>query len=278
MDFLLSDANGPRAKGKGRKKKLGHKKEVAVFENSKRDTNNDNNVMKLPGGFAWKTVVNEVPDTVAYRIRAYLDELFGTIMLQVKESNSCFDAIPVVVNSILKYNNIQFETVDMINTRINTPEPLWFKFEIDKRHLTLYLNENMYNDYCTNNVSASVPVVWSCGHIAVENYNPYRSHPEVSDLDTAKIKCALVCDHVAQHIIHRYYKYTPLLTSAELHDDGWTKIGTTLHSMLDIEIVESPLHDQYRGTVNQVLTMLPPYPRTTGGPSLGLISSREYTS
>lgn len=233
-------------------------------------------VIKLPGGYACKAVIDEVPDTVAYRVRSYLDELFGTIMLQVKESDSCFDAIPIVVSNILKYNNIQFATVDMYKTSVSIPEPLWFKFELDKRHLILYLNEIMYNDYCTTTTPTEVSVVWSCGHVPVDKYNPYRSHPEVSELDTAKIKCAVACDHVAQHIIHRYYNDTPLLANTELHEGGWTRCGTTLHSMLDIEIVENPCGDQRGGTANQVLTMLPQH-NGGGGVSLGLISSREYS-
>lgn len=237
----------------------------------------DANVIKLPGGYAYKSVMDEVPDAVAYRVRAYLDELFGTIMLQVKESNDCFDAMPIVVSNILKYNNVQFATVDMYKTNVNIPEPLWFKYRLDKRHLILYLNECMYNDYCTTTTSTDVPVVWSCGHVPVDKYNPYRAHPDVSELDPAKIKCAMVCDHVAQHIIHRYYNDAPLLASADLHERGWTRCGTTLHSMLDIEIVENPCGERNVGTANRVLTMLPRQHRSGGGGvSLGLISSREY--
>lgn len=237
----------------------------------------DGAVIKLPGGYARKAVIDEVPDAVAYRVRAYLDELFGTIMLQANESNECFDAVPIVVSNILKYNNIQFATVDMYKTSVNIPEPLWFKFEIDKRRLILYLNEIMYNDYCTTATSTEVPVVWSCGHVPVDKYNPYLAHPKVSELDSAKIKCAVACDHVAQHIIHRYYSDTPPLANAELHEGGWTRYGTTLHSMLDVEIVENPCADRNGGTADRVLTVLPqPHRSVGGGISLGLISSREY--
>lgn len=260
---------------KGKRKKRSRSDETASSVAVPSSGGGGGGVIKLPGGYACKAVLDEVPDTVTYRVRAYLDELFGTIMLQVKESNSCFDAVPIVVSNILKYNNIQFATVDMYKTRVNIPEPLWFKFEIDKRHLILYLNEIMYNDYCTTTTSTEVPVVWSCGHIPVDKYNPYRTHPDVSELDTAKIKCAMACDHVAQHIIHRYYNDKPLLANTELHEGGWTRYGTTLHSMLDIEIVENPCGDQRGGTANQVLTMLPQQHRS-GGVSLGLISSREY--
>lgn len=265
----MDSSNGKRKK-RNRPKETASKKETAI------PSGIDGTVIKLPGGYACKAMSDEVPDAVAYRVRAYLDELFGTIMLQVKESNNCFDAVPIVVSNILKYNNIQFSTVDMYKTSVNIPEPLWFKLEIDKRHLILYLNEIMYNDYCTTTTSTEVPVVWSCGHVPVDNYNPYRAHPEVSELDAAKIKCTVVCDHVAQHIIHRYYNDTPLLANTELHERGWTRYGTTLHSMLDIEIVENPCGGRNGGTANRVLAMLPQQHRSGGGVGLGLISSREY--
>lgn len=228
-------------------------------------------VLTLPGGYAHTAVNDEASDVIAFRVRAYLDELFGTIMLQVKESNHCFDAIPVVVKAVLNYNNIQFTTIDLYKTGVHIPEPLWFKFELEKKRLILYLNESMYNEYCTATATPDVPVVWSSGHVMVDKYNPYCAQPEVSEVDDAKIKCAVVCDHVAQHIIHRYYNETPLTANTELHEGGWTRFGTTLHSMLNIEVVEIPCRDQHGSTGSQVLTMVP-----QSGSRLGMISSREY--
>lgn len=246
----------------------------SVTTGRRQNTAGTGDVMTLPGGYARTAVNDEASDAVAFRVRAYLDELFGTIMLQVKESNHCFDAIPVVVKAVLNYNNIQFATIDLYKTGVPIPEPLWFKFELEHKRLILYLNESMYNDYCTTTSTSDVPVVWSSGHVMVDKYNPYCAHPEVSELDDAKIKCAIVCDHVSQHIIHRYYNETPLVADTELHEGGWTRFGTTLHSMLSIEIVEIPCRDNHGSTGgSQVLTMIP---QNKGGISLGMISSREY--
>lgn len=229
-------------------------------------------VLQLPGGRAHtktssgRTLSDEVPDAIAYGVRAYLDELFGTIMLQVRESNDSVAAIPIVVHNILRYNNIHFDDVELYVTPVALPEPLWFTYEVAKSRLSLFLNETMYKDYCADNSCSDVPVVWSGGHALVDRYNPYGSHPEVSELETAKIKCALVCDHVAQHIIHRYYYHDggddddgpPPTANTGLHEGRWTRHGVTLHSMLDIEIVESPCGErrqQQHGS--QVLAMLP---------------------
>lgn len=189
----------------------------------------------LPGGYA-RRLHDEMPDNVNYNVRAYLDALFGGIMLQASVVSDNLRAIPTVVSVALGYNNIYFKNVEMRKTNVIMPEPIWYSIDLADNALTLYVDESMYNEYCS--VLSDVPVTWCGGALRVDRYNPLKTDRRlVSEMDSAKIKCAVACDHVAQHIIHELMN-PDYSERAELHEN-WTRYGTTLHSMIDLELVLS---------------------------------------
>lgn len=102
----------------------------------------------------------------------------------------------------------------------------------------------MYDDYCTNN--SKWPVIFTSGLISIEQFNPFAV-PEGTTIDSislAMIHCAVVSDHVAQHILNELYNNTTannnngasMLSSAtaDIHE-RYAEHGTTLHSMFRIE-------------------------------------------
>lgn len=206
------------------------------------------NKIRLPGGYARKVV--EVTENTTYNIRAYLDVIFGTLAFEALRHSDNVSAIPTLVSNILKHNNIFFANVYLQKTQMYLHEPLWYMYDLNDRTLRLFVNEEMYNDYCLTNLDANV--LWKSGEIRVDHYNPFKQNPEFGAVDQAQIKCAIACDHVAQHIIHELND-EPLDTE-EIHEN-WTNSGTTLHSMFDLE-VQTTSSDERTRMQEQFITFL----------------------
>lgn len=259
-------------KDKSLKKKLSNKREdeyesiksIEIFDNDDDDDNNDdiyddededaawdaakkkkkdNNIRKiaLPGGTGVTTVDkpeknNEnIQSEIVFYIRSYLDILFGSVIQEaiILSSKGCLNseyAIPTTVSNILKYNNIMFSKVTMSTTIFELHEPLWYDMNIVNSHLHLYLYKPLYDSYCTK--LSDHPVIISSGIIPLENYNPIDVNPQVQKIDAATINCAVICDHVAQHIISDVLNPNKP-EGADIHEK-YNLHGTTLHSMLDI--------------------------------------------
>nr|AHW98245.1 GrBNV_gp13-like protein [Nilaparvata lugens endogenous nudivirus] len=196
--------------------------------------------LSLPGGYVQPTV--EQPVDIGYYFRSYLDVLFNSVLIESTHSQNSIASIPTVVRNILAYNNILFKTVEMRKTNCErVVEPIWFSYSVNESKLKLYVNQERYREYCS--MRTDVPITWPSGNLHIERYNPYRVHKKVDGaLDIAVQKCAIACDHVAQHIIHAIMSEThnrhntTMVDRTTLHEN-WTKYGTTLHSMLALELV-----------------------------------------
>ena len=239
---------------------------------------NDSVLLKLPGavavssssssennGIAAKVSSSSfpgdhVPNEISFLIRSYLDVLLCSVAIEklrlitsgIRHSEY---AIPSIVNNILKYNNIMFEDVTMSDTKLYIPEPLWYDIDIQNRHLHLYLNQEMYNMFCTK--MSDTPVTMISGIVPLERYNPLTVHKALKTLDSAMINCAVVCDHVAQHIISELYENIDERSmksdGADIHE-RYNRYGTTLHSMLDITLIGNQV--QETNQTSNFLTML----------------------
>ncbi|CAH0393271.1 unnamed protein product [Bemisia tabaci] len=194
-------------------------------------------IFKLPGGYVQKVSLANCSENITRRVRAYLDELFGSISLNFDGDSKAI--IPAVLQDILAYNNVYFSTVDSYDT-VEAPEPVWFHIDTYSNHLRLFVNHQMYNEYILH-TRPDTPVNWSDGILRVEKYDPHEVAPNtIEDVheNMMALKLALIVDHVAQHILHEIYvdKDDRIMTSG-IHE-GWTNCpGTTLHSMLNIEII-----------------------------------------
>lgn len=209
---------------------------------------------KIPGGEieAAPSLKDCVPDEIAFRIRTYLDVLLGatsieklrlaTTMYNVSGIGSAANdrehrdsqyAIPNIVDAILKYNNIAFASVVLYRTKIELVEPIWYDIDLPNNELRLFVPANsrafprQITDY---------PVVMASGIVPVERYNPHAPNPAIDNIDIATIHCAVMCDHVAQHIIDELLDTEPKSEGADIHD-RFGRNGTTLHSMFDITSV-----------------------------------------
>lgn len=181
--------------------------------------------------------IGALPKNLTYHIRAYLDVLLGAVEMERLRlvRLECYQsdmALPNVVASVLQYNNIAFKSITLTNTQISLPEPVWYDIDLVNNHLHLYLYQPMYDSFCTR--VSRLPVIVSSGVIKLEDYNPVATHPLTRDqLDTAAYNCAIVADHVAQHIISDVLQGDKKVPGADIHD-RYNDVGTTLHSMLDI--------------------------------------------
>lgn len=199
--------------------------------------------------------IDDAPLEVTENIRAYLDEVFGSLMHRLSEEidPKVFLFIGSTVDCILRYNNIHFRevTVFEVKEEFNMPEPLWFDLDsvmgvLDK--LNIFLNFEWYKTYIS--INTDVPVVWQNGNVPIERFNTSEQDSQIAPMEIAKIKCVVACDHLAQHVIHRYHIDGPQLSNCDIHD-SWTRHGTTLHSFLDLTIItnntlNSPLpNDRY---------------------------------
>lgn len=200
----------------------------------------------LPGGSAkvssYKTLgssIGEVPKYVSQYIRDYFDILINAVMLEARflistelqHVNSIL-AIPGTVYEILKYNNICFKTVKWCTTKVDLHEPVWYTFNIQKSELILYINEGMYEDFCSKNNSD--PVIFTSGLIPIEMYNPYEVNPNFEPIQLSMVHCAIASDHVAQHIIYDVMYSEKKIASADIHYH-FADYGTTLHSIFRIQ-------------------------------------------
>lgn len=206
---------------------------------------------RMPGGGRIVKRVDDskvrdcVPDEIAFRIRAYLDMLFGVATIEKiriymgfssadRSNRDSMYAVPTIVDAILKYNNIAFGSVVLYITKVDLIEPIWYDIDLPNNTLRLFVNNDSrvfsrkMNDY---------PVVVTSGIIPLERYNPYETDSMTDSIDTATIHCSVMCDHVAQHIINDLLLANePRAEGADVHHQ-FGKVGTTLHSMLDITML-----------------------------------------
>lgn len=210
-------------------------------------TNHQNKELDLPGGVVKSTRkydsrcigsggLGEAPREVVRKIRQYLDVLLNSVVLEARfMALSSYDnsslAIPGVVSAILEYNNISFKTIKYCLTKLDLFEPVWYTYSIEKNELILFINEAMYSEYCSRNSKDAI--IFTSGIIPIEIFNPYETNPNLDSINLAMIHCAIVSDHVAQHIINDIYCKDKILC-ADIHD-RFTEVGTTLHSMFYLE-------------------------------------------
>lgn len=195
--------------------------------------------IRLPGGYARAVDLPEQKEDVARQFRAYLDVLFNSAIVEAMRAKEVVSAIPTIVRNILAYNNILFRHVEMRKTTCDRiVEPLWFSYSVNENRLTLYLHYERYQEYVVQRTN--VPVIWPDGSLRVDRYNPHSVPGSMSSMiiEPSIVMCAVVCDHVAQHIIHSIFNEERKRggnDQATLHEN-WTRHGTTLHSMLSLEI------------------------------------------
>lgn len=189
-------------------------------------------------------------ETLTLNIRNYFDEVFGPLIRsldsvihldsidyddEIQVSSHVFSFIGSIVDSILRFNNVHFKiSVHEVERSYNIPEPLWFHF--DKTNLSrlyIFVSINWYIEYIS--IRSNVPIIWTTGHIPISMYNPIEEETQVI-LDSAKIKCVVACDHLAQHILHKYYSKEMPVSQADIHE-GWTepKVGVTFHSIIKLK-------------------------------------------
>lgn len=162
---------------------------------------------------------------VSKKIRKYLDLVYSVIAL-ANNKNSWVEIIPSVVSNILRFNNIQFDYINLYITNVQTIEPVMFTYNISESCLDLYMNSDMHKDYCTTKTVAKIN--WVPKEIDVEKYNSFDAYTNV---DLPMVKCAVFCDHVAQHIIASLT--CDLKDSADPHEN-YTEQGCTFASIFDI--------------------------------------------
>lgn len=271
-NITKSIINNSSKKKKSKKRIYDNIKTIEILNNDDNDNNNDNMIeddedeirrldgsektkksnnireIELPGGRG-VTIVDKpsknnekIQSEIVFYIRSYLDVLFGSviqeaIILSTKGYRNSEYAIPTTVSNILKYNNIMFTRVTMSSTLIELPEPLWYDMNIANSHLHLYLYRPLYDSFCSK--LSDHPVIISSGIIPLENYNPLASNPNIQKIDSATINCAVICDHLAQHIISDVLN-PEKPDGADIHEK-YNLHGTTLHSMLDITCIGTQL-------------------------------------
>jgi len=199
--------------------------------------------------------IDDAPLEITENIRAYLDEVFGSLMHRLSEEidPKVFLFIGSTVDCILRYNNIHFREVTVFEVKedFNMPEPLWFDLDsvmgvLDK--LNIFLNFEWYKTYIS--INTDVPVVWKNGNVPIERFNTSEQDSQIAPMEIAKIKCVVACDHLAQHVIHRYHIDGPQLSNCDIHD-SWTRHGTTLHSFLDLTIITNNTFISDRNRLNE---------------------------
>lgn len=170
-------------------------------------TQNLNNERKF---YNDKTIINRKKNLdcllkeATYYARSYLNEIFGTMICLSRYSTNVYEHIPNVVNAILRFNNIHFREI-ILKTYQNAtlPEPIWFSINIEDNALYLFADVSLYIYYLK--INRSYDVTFTPKPLHIERYNPiFNSQSSKTEIDIAKYKCFMACDHVAQHIIHRY--------------------------------------------------------------------------
>lgn len=239
--------------------------------------------IQLPGGIGKKAkrsniIANglgykkKISNEIIKRVRLYLDAIFGILIVYAElgvrhaEYRDSIKAIPETVSTILRFNNIHFSNIFLHHSEINIiPEPLWYYIDITNSILHLFIDIRMYNDYCLK--ENLMHIIWPHGKIHLENLNSNVTSGK-STPTKSQIKCAVICDHVAQHIIYEYTLYIlqqnnsntnnngisdedycsvynknrlerRILDDSDIHE-GWTYHGgTTLHSIFNMELLKS---------------------------------------
>lgn len=187
--------------------------------------------------------IGEVPREITYFIRQYMDCLFGAVILQAhaaaqRNNFMSYESVPGIVAEILNYNNIIFQDVSMIKSKLTLHEPIWYRIDVQRSTLTLYLDESLYDNMCMR--LSDLPVSFDGGIISLDIFNPYEQNPILpTTISSAMISCAVMCDHVAQHIITDIFSCQDKnslknLPDSHLHTE-YTKYGTTMHSIFSIE-------------------------------------------
>lgn len=265
-------------------------KQVAVYKNDD-DVNNDTNdddddeeddiatrlfrrkklkmkkKLDLPGGVAHcskglssssryynNSSNDDLPRSIAYAIHDYMDQVFGSIMWFRSESFT--DMIPICVNAILSYNKIYFSGISITESPYSVEmfEPIWYYIDIKKKVLRLFYSRSMINEFASN--KTDVPVYYTTGRLALDKFDPPYVHENVADCDigTAAINCAVLCDHVSQHIITEIL--CPLPKTVSIHDPLWNKTGCTLHSIFDVTVIKDAAPEVQTSTTNVDLSRL----------------------
>lgn len=205
-----------------------------------------NNVSRL----STSKYVDSVNEKLTMNVRNYFDEVFGPLIrsldmsLQINTYESVddiqttshiFSYIGSIIDSILRYNNVNFKiSVHEVSQSYNIPEPLWFHFTKNNlNQLYIFVCTNWYIEYVS--IRTNVPIIWCDGQVPLSLFNPSGEEAPV-ELDTAKIKCVTTCNHLAQHILYRYYSKEAPLSQADIHE-SWTepKVGETFHSILKLK-------------------------------------------
>lgn len=180
--------------------------------------------------------IGEAPKEIVKKLRAYLNVLFGAVIIEAKNiismsnKQESFYAIPGVVDKILKYNKIMFKTIKLCITRVQTIEPVDYIFSISRSELILFVNEFIYDEVCIKDYNR--PVLFPGGILPIEMFNPFESSSPNIKLGRPFINCAVIADHVTTHIINDIYN-EEIVPCADIHYD-WKRYGLTLANMLEI--------------------------------------------
>lgn len=206
---------------------------------------------------------NVLDPRLSFYIRAYLDVLLSSVLIEkinlaARNKHQSELAIPNVVNNILRYNNIAFATVRMSTTNIALPEPLWYEIDVLNNRLQLYIYQPMYDSFCMT--LSDHPVILSSGIVPLDRYDPPEHCPIAnSTVDSATINCAVVCDHLAQHVISEVLGPRKA-EGASIHE-RYNERGCTLHSMFDITVLGTGSNSSSNNCSTFVLNQ----PLTIGG-------------
>jgi hypothetical protein len=183
------------------------------------------------------TITKISKSEIGSRIRAYLDVLYGSIFCAAGISSSVTRAIPDVVSNILRYNNIYFKRVNLYETSVELFEPIWYDYDIRTGNLNLFFNDLLVTRFCNKRSTLNI--------LSAELYD-LRLHkgdpaflPSTSNIlkadDSSVFNCAVLCDHIAQHIID------DLLGSkggeSESIHAHFGNNGITLHSIFNITMM-----------------------------------------
>lgn len=237
--------------------------------NECRDNSQTTTPIRLPGGMAGMSTllqqqnhqghIGEMPQDLVVKIRNYIDILFSSVMLQSRhviqtmpKADSTY-AIPGVVVSILQYNNVEFRTVKYVITSVDLPEPVWYTIDVPRNELILYINDGMYGAFCSKNNVLNVN--FTSGIIPLELHNPLVDVAVGIPIDWSMIHCAIVADHVAQHILSDIFGKLKV-RNADIHEN-FANHGTTLHSMFRIEQICRHNHPV---EINNYISLLPTMP------------------
>lgn len=160
-------------------------------------------------------------------LRRYSELVFSSIVQN--NYGEWYKIAPTVINEILKFNNIHLKKVTAQTTDIQMYEPMMPVYpSLDE--LIIFVNLDMFNDYCVARNMGNVS--WNPGTIYMSKLNTTKTTPIIT---LAMVKCAVMCDHVAQHAIHDYYNSNTL--ECEDPHESYTDYGFTFASVFDIEAI-----------------------------------------